>query len=385
MPNMEDPEVLQLVLCLLEVDSGDQFSSLGVKCTEKLKDEVIVNQWEGAIIPAGTNFNHSGTNFTSSWLTVPSAVDKLFTPVLLNLKFECNETITTKQLQLTSGGAFETNFKKLLPEMFHHFNNLGHYYGTNYYDSDNNNDEYNDINNKNKNQDEYSMDIINNTQKIPLVPPSPSQSRTSSSDRLNRNTILIKKEFAENKIKLHAIEPIKPSSIQFPKIHGHDDNKNLPPGLQISNGGRGIPDDTLLTLKTSFNKEQNKKLIAENKAKKLHDNPLYPNTSGLNYTSTDYNNIPISMLSPNSPQAKNRTLSKQTNNHISNESNLLSVGGKNHTSYDQLLLGKSLHDSFPTKSNHSGSSAPRLITTSENNEITSTTSSPSFSRSSKRF
>lgn len=376
MPNMEDPEVLQLVLCLLEVDSGDQFSSLGEKCTEKLKDDPNITNWEGAIVPAGTNFTHRGTNFAASWLTVPQAVDKHFTPVLLNLHFESATPILTKVL-VSGSGTFETSAHKMLPEEFNDFANFGGSTGTGTGRGVDHGFEEGGVYGYGEGQ--YEMDYEGfdrrediGVQPLQLEPPAPYGSNRSSPShttdhKRNRNTILVKQEAPNRESGKKYIEPVRPSSVTFPKIHGHENNRHETGGLKLSNGGRGIPDDTLLTLKTSFNREQKKKTAAEIKAQKAHEGALYPSSGGLNYTSTDFGNTPLSMIAPSSPHAKHHGHHGQdargmNTSHVQHEGSMLSVGGKSSVSHDHLLLGRSIHDSFPSSSNHSGSAAPRMVT-----------------------
>jgi len=397
MPNMEDPEVLQLVLCLLEVESGDQFSSLGEKVTDKLKDDPNLVNWEGAIVPMGTDFVHHATNFTGSWLTIPSAVDKLFTPVLLNLHFESSAPIITKVLA-SGSGTFDSAVRKLLPEEFDDFANLGNYerqlddgeYG---YDGEyGDNGEPSARGRSRSTHDDVGVDLL------PLEPPSPYDVSPSSKDhKRNRGTILVKMEAPKSGGR-KPIEPVQTSSVQFPKIHGHESNRSETGGLKISNGGRGIPDDTLLTLKTSFNKEQKKKNAVEAQAKNSRDG-LFPGTGGLNYTSTDFGKTPLSMVAPSSPHAKHHGHHGQSSNgqntaHVQHEGSMLSVGGKSSVSHDNLLLGRSMHDAFPSASNHSGSAAPRLVTsaveegrlgrTHSSNSMRMSGSPPSPSRKSRK-
>ena len=73
-PDMEDPAVLQLLLCLLEVD-GDKFADLEMKSQ-------MVNQTNLHLEPDPVYtslFVHEATNFQGSWLTLTCAIDNNFT------------------------------------------------------------------------------------------------------------------------------------------------------------------------------------------------------------------------------------------------------------------------------------------------------------------
>lgn len=117
---MQDPAVLQLVLCLLEAD-GDQFALLGEKSAlpSQSTDEVT-NKWEGGTEPAGTKYEHTGTPFTASWLTVPVEVDKVFSPVLVKIPFGGSVALTAKPLS-SAGSLMEEAPLKMLPEKYNDF------------------------------------------------------------------------------------------------------------------------------------------------------------------------------------------------------------------------------------------------------------------------
>jgi hypothetical protein len=76
MPNMEDPVVLELVLCLLEAQ-GDKFSELGNKPDDNMPYN-MVNPCYG-----GTLLKHTGTDFKALWTHQSCEVDNVFTPALL--------------------------------------------------------------------------------------------------------------------------------------------------------------------------------------------------------------------------------------------------------------------------------------------------------------
>jgi hypothetical protein len=76
MPNMEDPVVLELVLCLLEAE-GDKFSELG----NKPDDNMPYNMVEPCY--GGTTLKHSGTDFKALWTHQSCEIDNVFTPTLM--------------------------------------------------------------------------------------------------------------------------------------------------------------------------------------------------------------------------------------------------------------------------------------------------------------
>ena len=88
MPSMDDPEVLQLVLCLLEAD-GERFAQLGEKPTDVLQYNSLVEKCY-----AGTLFKHHSTKFTSSWHVQTCGIDSAFYPALIFLPDEKNIEIT---------------------------------------------------------------------------------------------------------------------------------------------------------------------------------------------------------------------------------------------------------------------------------------------------
>ena len=76
MPNMEDPVVLELVLCLLEAEGG-KFSELG----NKPDDNMPYNMVEPCY--GGTALKHTGTDFKALWTHQSCEVDNVFTPTLM--------------------------------------------------------------------------------------------------------------------------------------------------------------------------------------------------------------------------------------------------------------------------------------------------------------
>jgi len=76
MPNMEDPVVLELVLCLLEAE-GDKFSELG----NKPDDNMPYNMVEPCY--GSTTLRHTGTDFKALWTHQSCEIDNVFTPTLM--------------------------------------------------------------------------------------------------------------------------------------------------------------------------------------------------------------------------------------------------------------------------------------------------------------
>lgn len=76
MPNMEDPVVLELVLCLLEAE-GDKFSELGNKPDDHMPYNMVNPCY------AGSALKHTGTDFKALWTHQSCEVDNVFTPSLL--------------------------------------------------------------------------------------------------------------------------------------------------------------------------------------------------------------------------------------------------------------------------------------------------------------
>lgn len=377
MPNMEDPEVLQLVLCLLEVETGDQFAALGVKCVDALEDVKIDNSWEGAVIsPCGTSFSHMTTNYEASWLTLPSEVDRLFTPVVVNLTFEGSIHLSTKSLQ-QGALTFDHLQRKIKAAEFNDFVEIGkklksRELSIEYVDRDeisrqsssgdrnagamsggqtSSNASFHNISkasSAHRGDFDENLDYLTTNIDVSLNPPTPMGQRSPPPPA-------------------HA--PILPSSVVFPKIHGAASSKKN----NNSQGGRGLPTNTLQTLKSNIYKENNKTQKIEADIHRKHSSEaLYQSTSGLNYTSTNYGDIPDSLVQSSSPLAKYQKKGKKLalqhgdnaafmDQSIGRQANLLSIGGNSSTSAAQLQIGKAIHDAFPSAPNSVSSAEPRLV------------------------
>ena len=76
MPNMDDPEVLALVLCLIEAQ-GDKFAQL----TERPMDSLSYSNIEKCF--ANSKFVHKGSDFRASWAVVFTGLETRFKPSML--------------------------------------------------------------------------------------------------------------------------------------------------------------------------------------------------------------------------------------------------------------------------------------------------------------
>ena len=94
MPDLEDPEVLSLVMCLLDAE-GDMFGDLGVRATDAL--EYLL----GATVKK-SEYSHEGTDFSGHWVTLVCDVDCIFTPGIVKLDSEGSHKIPTKLLGSSS-------------------------------------------------------------------------------------------------------------------------------------------------------------------------------------------------------------------------------------------------------------------------------------------
>ena len=72
MPDMEDPLVLQLILCLLDAD-GEKHAELGERTFVPLP-------YIMAVLAEKSAFVHSETNFKPTWVTMTCGTDTFFTP-----------------------------------------------------------------------------------------------------------------------------------------------------------------------------------------------------------------------------------------------------------------------------------------------------------------
>jgi hypothetical protein len=72
MPNMDDPSVLHLVMCLLDAD-GEMFGELNKRAVDQLP-------YEGENKTEGTVHSVEGTDFAGHWVSLTCEVDKVFYP-----------------------------------------------------------------------------------------------------------------------------------------------------------------------------------------------------------------------------------------------------------------------------------------------------------------
>ena len=94
MPDMEDPAVLHLVMCLLDAD-GEMFAGLNRRAVDPLK-----YTWGENL--EGTNFETPGTDFVGHWVSLTCEVDKIFYPAGLDMPVRGFSTISVKPLANSS-------------------------------------------------------------------------------------------------------------------------------------------------------------------------------------------------------------------------------------------------------------------------------------------
>eukprot|EP00597_Dinobryon_sp_UTEXLB2267_P015326 CAMPEP_0170120348 /NCGR_PEP_ID=MMETSP0020_2-20130122/15090_1 /TAXON_ID=98059 /ORGANISM="Dinobryon sp., Strain UTEXLB2267" /LENGTH=1500 /DNA_ID=CAMNT_0010350197 /DNA_START=432 /DNA_END=4934 /DNA_ORIENTATION=+ len=117
MPSMDDPVVLQLVLCLLEAD-GDRFAQLGEKPTDVLPYNTMVLKCY-----AGSLFKHDSTGFSGAWNVLTCGVDAAFYPAMIFEPDDVNIEIGTSTKGGESGSpvnGFE-NHEKILSSTYNDF------------------------------------------------------------------------------------------------------------------------------------------------------------------------------------------------------------------------------------------------------------------------
>jgi hypothetical protein len=96
-PDMEDPSVLALVLCLLDAD-GDRFSELGEKSFNSL-------QYPLPTQPTPSPFEYAKTDFVANWQSITCVVDNFFTPSLIPMALGSALSVAVKSFG-TSGFSF---------------------------------------------------------------------------------------------------------------------------------------------------------------------------------------------------------------------------------------------------------------------------------------
>ena len=117
MPDMDDPNVLSLVLCLLDAD-GDKFIELSERNVNPLP--YITPSCE-----KGSIFEHSGTDFVATWLTLVCDVDTVFSPSLLALPFGKPCSSNAISFLSSSSSAIESTPAKLNGTNFSNFDYEG--------------------------------------------------------------------------------------------------------------------------------------------------------------------------------------------------------------------------------------------------------------------
>lgn len=96
-PDMEDPAVLALVLCLLDAD-GDRFSELGEKSFNSLPYPLPTQ-------PTPSQFEYAKTEFVANWQSITCTVDNFFTPSLIPMTLGESLSVAVKAFG-TSGFNF---------------------------------------------------------------------------------------------------------------------------------------------------------------------------------------------------------------------------------------------------------------------------------------
>lgn len=120
--DMEDPAVLDLLLCLLEVD-GDRFAELGLKSFSC--DQSGVQALPGSDDLYATNFTHRSTNFTASWLTQTCGTDNNFSSTAAHLPIPVGESVNVsiRPLGASTISSLEAHSKRSIKSYKTYFNN----------------------------------------------------------------------------------------------------------------------------------------------------------------------------------------------------------------------------------------------------------------------
>ena len=213
-PDMDNPEVLELVLCLLEVDDG-RFAELGGKCDSPLPYSMPIQL-------SNSPFTHAGTNFAPTWITLTCDVDKIFSPALIPLPKGSAVSADIKGYGNSTIGIVEEH-KKLL--------------GADYF---NNNEPIfpNDESNSGVSGDFDSTPFkINTSIPPPSIKPPPALQDSCDGYSFNGN---------ESGIDDASPKPVLPQEIAFPKI------AKLKPA---------IPKDTLGAIKSNKYKGDSSKIF----------------------------------------------------------------------------------------------------------------------------
>lgn len=115
MPDMEDPAVLSLVLCLLDAD-GDKIAELGEKSYAALPYSI-------GILNERSKYIHEGTPFAPTWTTITCEVDKIFSPVKIDMPQENSLSVAIRALGTASTGNPEPH-AKLSEHSFNEFKDV---------------------------------------------------------------------------------------------------------------------------------------------------------------------------------------------------------------------------------------------------------------------
>jgi len=103
MPDMDDPVVLELVLCLLEAQ-GDKFAQLSDPPTDIVQTTSIEKYY------AGSKLKVMGTDFKASWGVIVNGLESVFTPAMLFVSDEHTDFDNTVMKSGTATSAEASSF-----------------------------------------------------------------------------------------------------------------------------------------------------------------------------------------------------------------------------------------------------------------------------------
>ena len=226
MPDMDDPNVLQLVLCLLEAD-GERFAELAERNFTPMTYTI-------APINQGSEFEHLSTEFLATWVTITCNVDTLFTPSLQPLPL--GTALPVDLIPYVSSGSLSEPYEKRGPEVL---------------SSDARTEEEEAKRIGKREQQRQSNDISDVMPTIPPVAaPQPGLRRGASSlDNAPRTG----DESTER-----VIEPELPSSVSFPKISAMKPVLPADTLAAIKLGSGGTRHVNISESSIQLNKHQNK-------------------------------------------------------------------------------------------------------------------------------
>jgi hypothetical protein len=113
MPDMEDPLVLQLILCLLDAD-GEKHAELGERCLIPLPYDVPITAEKSPFV-------HLETSFKPTWVTLTTATESIFTPVAYPTQPSRARGVENIKAFDTASICSSVGFQKLCAEDFNNF------------------------------------------------------------------------------------------------------------------------------------------------------------------------------------------------------------------------------------------------------------------------